>query len=52
MKETEAVPGKKIGFSLLVNDHDGAGTNRRTIALFGGIYDNSGWRNYGVLNLK
>jgi len=52
MNGSEAVSGKKLGFSLLVNDCDGGKTTRRTIPLFGGIYDNSGWRNYGVLNLK
>ena len=31
---------------------DGKGTPRRCLPLFGGIYDNSGWRNFGILTLQ
>lgn len=48
----EAVAGKKIGVSLLINDSDGEKTERKVISLYGGIFDNSGWRNYGILNLR
>ena len=48
----EAVAGKELGISVLVNDSDGAKSPRRTLSLFGGIADGSGWRYYGVLNLR
>jgi len=52
LKPEDAEAGKQLGFALLINDSDGDRTPRRVIPLFGGIYDNSGWRNYGILNLK
>lgn len=48
----EAVPGKELGISVLINDSDGEKTARRTMTLFGGIQDESGWRHYGILNLR
>lgn len=52
MTEREASVGKQLGIALLVNDSDGKGTPRRCLPLFGGIYDNSGWRNFGILTLQ
>ena len=48
----EAVAGKELGISVLINDSDGEKTPRRTLSLFGGIEDGSGWRHYGILNLR
>ena len=48
----EAVVGKELGISVLVNDCDGKKSPRRTLSLFGGIADSAGWRHYGVLNLR
>ncbi len=52
MTEREASAGKQLGIALLVNDSDGRGTQRCCLPLFGGIYDNSGWRNFGILTLQ
>lgn len=48
----EAVAGRELGISVLVNDSDGEKTRRKTFPLFGGIEDESGWRHYGILNLR
>ena len=47
----EAKPGLRLGFSLLVNDHDGKGTERTYYGLFGGIADASGHNDYGYFTL-
>lgn len=52
LKREEAKAGKQLGFALLVNDSDGEKTQRKVLPLFGGIFDNSGWRRYGILTLK
>ena len=48
---SEVQEGMPIGFSLLVNDHDGEGTKRAYYSLFGGIADESGYNSYGYFNL-
>ena len=52
LKPEEAKAGKQLGIALLINDSDGIQTQRKVIPLFGGIFDNSGWRRYGILTLK
>jgi hypothetical protein len=52
LSASEIEPGMRLGFSLLVNDHDAKGTQRAYYSLFGGIADESGHNSYGYFNLE
>lgn len=47
----EVKAGKSLGISLLVNDHDGKGTRRVGLELFGGIMRGRDFRKFGLITL-